>query len=285
MLDKPETSRPNHGPLSMEHATWLEEVRKIPSEVAAEFGAFSKGDAIGFPVCDANGQELYCKFRAVSEKKFWRTPGGTKTSVWGLDSLPEVNGAGEALIWTEGEFDRLAVITAGEPWVVSVPDGAQTAEKHDAIPDEDRAYAWLWGADGKLLPDLAKFDRHILAVDGDEKGQILRHNLAIRLGRARCYFVTWPDGCKDANDVLAKHGVERLAEIIEQAKPMVPSLLSSFNDIPRTPNYRTYSTGWGGLDQHMMIKMPSLITVVGSPGAGKSQWTLGLACNLARVHG
>ncbi len=35
----------------------------------------------------------------------------------------------------------------------------------------------------------------------------------------RCAFVTWPAGCKDANDVLVQYGAETLRECLAQATP------------------------------------------------------------------
>ena len=65
---------------------------------------------------------------------------------------------------------------------------------------------------------------------------MLREELAIRLGRDRCWYVTYPQGCKDANDVLQRFGEERgveiLTDMIADARPMVPSRLVKFSEIP-----------------------------------------------------
>lgn len=66
----------------------------------------------------------------------------------------------------------------------------------------------------------------------DHKGHILRDELAIRLGRPHCWFVRYPKGCKDANEVLVKHCSDALQDMIASALPMVPSRLVSFSDIP-----------------------------------------------------
>ena len=46
----------------------------------------------------------------------------------------------------------------------------------------------------------------ILATDGDGPGQILRDELALRLGRSRCKYLSYPSGTKDINDVLDQNG-------------------------------------------------------------------------------
>lgn len=272
--------------LSQEHAKWLEDVRKIPVELAAELGVFSKGDALGFPISETTGQVSYVKFRTTKTKDFWRSPGGTPSLPWGLDSLAEATGGdGEHLVIVEGELDKLACHSASEAWVLSVPDGAKANKPTEDIPaSEDTTYGWMFSVDGKLRPEISKFTKFILAVDTDGPGLILRQDLAVRLGRARCYIPAFPSDCKDANDVIVKHGVDKLAEVLETAKPLVPSRLVSFGDINTEGVVRRYSTGWGGLDQHMMIKPASLVVVTGPPGSGKSQWTTCLAANMARVN-
>jgi twinkle protein len=74
--------------------------------------------------------------------------------------------------------------------------------------------------------------------------------------------------------------------MIAAALPVVPSRLVPFSDIPSRAVQQRYSTGWGlGVDQHLTIVPPELIVVTGTPGSGKSQWSLALVANLARVHG
>jgi twinkle protein len=125
----------------------------------------------------------------------------------------------------------------------------------------------------------------ILATDDDGPGRILRDELAIRLKRTRCWYVKYPPGCKDANDVLQAFGPSELGTMLREARPIVPSSLVPFSDIPVRAEQQRYSSGWSGLDPHLMIVPPELVVVTGTPGAGKSQWTLALVANLARVHG
>ena len=82
-----------------------------------------------------------------------------------------------------------------------------------------------------------------------------------------------------------KFGADKIGEMLDSAKPLVPSRLVSFADIPRSANQQQYTSGWADLDRHFRLKRPELITVVGAPNAGKSQWVLALVANLARVHG
>ena len=50
------------------------------------------------------------------------------------------------------------------------------------------------------------------------QGLALAEELARRLGKERCYRVSWPDGCKDANDVLQNLGEATLRGSIDNAE-------------------------------------------------------------------
>jgi twinkle protein len=66
---------------------------------------------------------------------------------------------------------------------------------------------------------------------------------------------------------------------------MVPNRLVSFSEIPSRADSTRYSTGWHDFDRHFALVPPQLIVVTGKPNHGKSQWTLALVGNLARLHG
>ena len=269
--------------LDQKHAEWLEDERKIPCELAAEMGITSKRDAIGFPYSQ-NGRQAFTKFR-TPDKRWWIDPPGAGLLLWNLDSLSEASGKGETLIITEGEIDALSWLSAGAPYVVSVPNGAPAkAGEGDITPSEDRGFGYLWAGD-KLHPDLAKFDRVILSTDDDPAGHVLRDELAIRIGRPRCLCVRYPQGCKDANDVLRMFGASELGNMLRNARPIVSSRLVPFSEIPVQTEQPSYGCGWEGLKPHLRIVPPELIVVTGTPNAGKSQWTLALVANLARLHG
>jgi twinkle protein len=121
-------------------------------------------------------------------------------------------------------------------------------------------------------------------TDGDRAGMALREELAIRLGAKRCWFVRYPSGCKDANDVLVKLGNDALADVIASALPMVPDKLVRFSEIPLEPDNGGFSSGWPELDRNLTLWPGTLIIVTGIPGSGKSQWMTALCANLARIH-
>jgi len=267
--------------LSPEHATVLEEERKIPSEVAAQAGVSSRGNNLLFEY-RRNGIPKSVKLRSP-DKKFWFEPTGSELCFWNEDCLSEWSD--EPIIITEGEIDALSYLTIGEAFVLSVPNGAAGKPgEGDIKPNDDRQFAYIWEG-GQMKRSLRKATKIILSTDDDGPGRILRDELAIRLGRDRCWFVKYPSGCKDANEVLIEYGVRALEEMLAAAKPMVPNKLVSFSEIPSRANAMRYSSGWAGLDHHLMLVPPQLIIVSGKPNLGKSQWTLALVANWARIHG
>lgn len=266
--------------LSDRHGERLEE-RGIAIEIAAEFGLFSRGHSLGFPYNAPDGTPTSVKFRKPN-KEFLFEPSGKPLTIWLLDRWRDESS--ETLIITEGEIDTLSFLTAGASCVVSVPNGApQIFGEGDVTPANDNRFAYLWSGN-TLHAALSRFKRFVLATDADAPGQVLRDELAIRLGRDRCWFVTYPEGCKDANDVLVRHGREAVLDLVAQAKPIVPSQLVPFSDIPRTTGV-SLSSGWSGLDPHLQFFLPEVTVISGPPNHGKSQFALALCANLARVHG
>jgi twinkle protein len=113
----------------------------------------------------------------------------------------------------------------------------------------------------------------------------LRDEVALRLGRPRCWYVTYPVGCKDGNEVLVRHGVDELKRVLADAKAIVPNKLVPFSEIPSRADAPRYSIGWVGADPHFMVVPPQLIVTTGKPNSGKTQWVVAVVANLARLHG
>lgn len=279
--------------LSQEHAVWLENVRKIPCEIAAEIGIVSRGKELAFDF-RKNGASLFRKMRkavrnedGTTGKTYFIEPSGVPLILFNEDCLSEPCGPDVPLIICEGELDAASWMVAGATRVVSVPNGAAGKPgEGDIVPSEDRQFAYLWDGD-KLKAGLQRFSKIIIATDADRAGGVLRDELSIRLDRSRCFVVEYPAGCKDANEVLTKYenGVDLLLHMIDTAKPLVANRLVPLLDIPERGVRSIYSTGWEALNAHLMIVPPELVVVTGIPNSGKSQWTLAMCMNLARIHG
>ena len=271
-------------------AAWIEGQRKIPIEVAIRGGLTSVQGRPAFAYRRGSGRLLYRKIRITGpdgEKSFSRDRKGAETCLWGEDQIEDDPDLSSPLVVTEGEIDRLSLMAAGIANVVSVPDGAQLGEPGEGKidPTDDRAFGWLWEGPG-LKPHLKQFSRVVLAVDADAKGRILREELAVRFDRSKCWHVEYPDGCKDANDVLIAHGPAVLAELIAKARPIVPDRLVPISDIIDTTGGEVFSSGLQGLDEGLKFSWmpPELCIITGSPGSGKSELATVLGANLARHH-
>jgi twinkle protein len=262
------------------------EARKLDIEIAAKMGARFMNGHFRFEYWGR--EELqYAKIRREADRRWHIAPSGQPLQLWNLDSLREFPyRPKEPLVLTEGEFDAIAVAQACRGiFVASVPNGScGKRSEGEILVKEDGRFAYIWGADQKLIPEIDQFDKIILATDNDEPGLVLRDELALRIGEGRCWFVIYPPGCKDSSDVLLKHNEETLRKVIADAKPMRPGYLVKPSDVPPRRMEVTYSTGWGFLDEHIKLIRPELVIVTGEPGHGKGQFIRALTFHLAEAH-
>lgn len=285
--------------LSSAHAEKLEAERKIPCEIAAAMGCVSRGPHLAFEF-RRNG---VCIYRQV--KREGRDEQGRRTKTfhieprdppgglffWNDDCLNDEVSPDAILIITEGVEDAMSWAVVGAQFVVSVPNGTPDRPgEGDIVPAEDHRFAYLW-RDGALDPRLERFTKIVLAVDDDKAGRVLRDELAIRLGRERCWFLVYPKDKlaelgrppKDSNEVLKYLGEDALIDMLDAALPVVPSRLTKFSEIPETRK-TPLTTGWRGVDPFMQFVIPELVVLTGNPGHGKSQFALTLGANLVLHH-
>lgn len=280
--------------LGTTHLAWLDR-RGIDPELATRLGIYTArrdesgavtpddgGDILVFPFIEGE-KEIGAKYRAPG-KRFWQKPNAKKT-FWNADILddPALKRGDAALVITEGEMDALAVIQAGYPFAVSVPDGAPPEGPVSDVTDieHDTKYSFIHNNWERLKG----VKRIIIATDNDGPGKRLAEELVRRLDRLRCFWVAYPDGCKDFNDVLVKHGSADVIRIINQAKEYPVSGLYRLSDIPIPPPLKGLSTGWSKLDENIKVYTPALMVVTGFAGQGKSTWTQQLVAHLAINHG
>jgi twinkle protein len=235
----------------------------------------SEVDCIAFPYI-RDGEVVNIKYRSLEGKHFRQVKDAEKI-FGGIDTV-----TGDWAVIVEGEWDLLACNTAGIDPVMSVPDGAPPANSKSS----EKKFEYLGNCEEKL----STLTKIILAVDNDPPGETLEAELARRLGRERCWSVTWPNDCKDANDVLLKHGAERIRECIANAKPWpvehaieLPDLLPNLIHLRRVGAVSGMKTGWQSVDTYYTV-FPELTVVTGRPGEGKSEWLDNLILNLIRLH-
>lgn len=232
--------------------------------------------AVAFPY-RRGGELVNHKYR--DGKKHFRMDTGAERILYKLDDVQA-----ESVVWCEGEIDALSIEVAGITSCVSVPDGAPA----EGTKDYSSKFSFLDTAETAL----AAVKRHVIAVDNDGPGKRLEDELARRLGREKCWRVTWPTGCKDANEVLVAHGAEKLRRCIDAAEPFpiegvftVESESDKVYQLYRNGFERGHSTGWDSLDPHYTVRPGEFTVVVGTPGSGKSNFIDALLVNLATLHG
>lgn len=283
---KPQYRRPEPLPMKLDPVVeWFAE-RGIPKAVlernrvtAAKVYMPQVEDHVGaaaFPYY--RGDELVnVKYR--DRAKNFRMEAGAERILYGLNDIEP-----ERCVIVEGEIDKLSVEVAGIRSCVSVPDGAPP----ETAKDYASKFAFL-EADKDRIEAVKEW---ILAVDSDGPGKRLEDELARRLGREKCRRVTWPEGCKDANDVLVKHGAQRLRECLDEAQPFPIAGVFSVEDLSDRIEHlylhgweKGVETGWEEVDRFYTVRPGEFTVVTGIPNSGKSNWVDALMVNLAGAHG
>jgi len=246
--------------------------RGISRAALETYGVYEQDGALKFPYL--RGGDLVNVKTRYPGKKF-AMEADCELVFFGLD---QAAGAEQVAI-VEGEMDVLACATAGIPAVLSVPNGASSGTGEMAYLES-----------GEPLFEAAH--TVVLAVDGDAPGQLLESELARRIGKSKCCRVRWPEGSKDANDVLMRHGAEALRGCFADAEDYPVDGAHWFGDyvedailLRKTQRQRGESTGWRSIDELYTVAPGELTVITGVPGSGKSEWLDALMVNLAQFSG
>jgi archaellum biogenesis ATPase FlaH len=162
------------------------------------------------------------------------------------------------LVITEGQLDSMTVATAGIKNAVSVPTGAMG---FTWIP-----YCWDW---------MTRFDE--IVVFGDcEKGKItLLEEISKRFpNKVKHVQEKHYRGCKDANEILLKHGPAAIVEAVENAIPIPVKRVIPLADVEDVNIFELpkLETGIKRLDDTLYGGIPFGIVglIAGKRGDGKS---------------
>lgn len=238
-----------------------------------------KANTIQFPYY-LGGQVVNVKYR-TGDKRF-RQEKNAKKCFFNFDMA--MTSSSDRLIITEGEMDCLALYEAGFRSVVSVPDGAPSPDAQSYATKFD----FLHGAE----PLFEKFKYIVLAVDNDAPGQKLQEELCRRIGLDKCLKVLWPEGCKDANDVLVKYGTDDLHRCIKDAAFFPVDGVQTVNDLwdavfalHEQPEQPGADIGWDNAFGVFNVEPGQMTVVTGIPSHGKSTFIDALRVNLFRKYG
>lgn len=236
--------------------------RGISEAITTRYGITVRNDndkVLVFPFTDEKGILQFVKYRKtdfnpdVDSNKEW-CERDCKPILFGME---QCNLNNKTLVMTEGQIDSLSVAEAGISNAVSVPTGAKG---FTWIP-----YCWDW---------LQSFDT--LIVFGDhERGHITlleemktRFHGTIKHVREEDYL-----GCKDANEILQKHGKQAIVNAVQNAETVPVEYLKRMEDIQRVDpaTMEHFSTGISNLDKMIGgFYFGQLIVITGARGLGKS---------------
>ena len=248
------------------------------------FSKFEKElPAVGFPYFNGDKDKPYAvKYKCTEQKTFCQEGEGGAKSFFGIQNIEE--DAKEICI-TEGEIDALSIYESGYKNVISVPGGAPLKVSDNKIdPKEDKKFSFIWQAKDVL----ERAEKIIIATDNDAQGVALAEELARRISKIKCFQIKYPSDCKDSNEVLIKHGKDKLKEVVSTAKgwPInglydVDHYSDRVDHLYLNGTAQGESTGFSILDPLYTICTGQLSIVTGHPSSGKSEFVDAMMVNLA----
>ena len=251
--------------LSKDFLENFENVRKISNNTLLQFNVteamewMPKAKAEIKVICFnymRDGEIVNIKFRG--KNKDMKMSKGAELIFYNIDAIRDT----DVCTIVEGELDSMSMHEAGVYNSVSVPNGANST---------------------KCIDNCYEYFLHkkkiIIATDNDDAGRKLRDELMFRFGVDRCYFVEFPDDCKDANDVLVKHGKEELKRIVENAVQIPIEGLVSDKE-RRDRMFDLYDNGMPkgtpcgiyGFDDYLRFQGGLVTTITAPPSSGKSEF-------------
>lgn len=215
------------------------------------------------------------KYRA--KNKDFKMSKNAEPVFYNIDSL---KGEKECVI-VEGEIDCLSLYEAGIYNVVSVPNGAAVKnESSHQLKYLDNCWQYF-----------ENMETITIMTDNDGPGKMLSDELARRLGREKCVKITYPEDCKDANDILIKHGKIALANVMQNIKRWpIDGLLTIEDFYYDVLNFykngypKGADAGIPGFDELLTFVGGQITIVTGAPNSGKSEFLDLITTSLARRH-
>lgn len=231
-----------------------------------------------------DGKIINVKFRSVQQhpvtgewsKLFCQVSPTKPCAPYGIDSINLLRPDAQTirqLIITEGEKDRLTLMTCGFPYVLSIANGASTniEESHEAFDE------WIQQA-GEI----------IICGDTDRPGRRLV-KLLIEQYQTRAKVTTLPQGKKDISEVYDAFGSLEVKRIIAEAQGISDADIYDLSehkedilDIMMGNYDRGYEVGMGGLTDGIFhpTSEGGLIILTGRPNSGKTDF---LNCLMAHL--
>ncbi len=269
--------------ISTEAVAWAK-TRRLSRETLERLGVAS-GTAF-YPELGRKSEGLFFRYpdgwksRSIPEKAFVAGK-GFKLSFWNIDRV--IAAAPARVYIVEGELDVLALVEAGvsPDAVLSVPNGAK--ERPADAPETQKGYEYV---DEALSAGLNRAKEFVWCGDSDGPGLSLRADMVRLLGAARFHFINWPEGCKDANDMLITDGPAAVRSLVEEGSlPWPVAGLYLMSELPEPAPLTLWSPGFPEWESKVMLAPRTLSVVTGHPGHGKSALWAQIWFNVVREYG
>jgi len=188
--------------------------RCINKETVDGLGIYEESGWFAFPYVDVGGEVANIKYR-TKDKRFKQSK-DAKKCLYNYNNVKE----SETVIFVEGEIDVLSLYEIGYTNATTLSDGAPKTARFNQNDIRFKA----------LQECPLQANNIILFLDEDSAGKSLHDELLHRFGKDICWYVNIPKDCKDANEVLVKHGSETLKNLIDNAIPYPVDGLYRVND-------------------------------------------------------
>lgn len=252
--------------------------RGISKTVIDKYKLFNEDRWIGIPYIDKDNEIVNVKYRTTNKQ--FRQAAKAKKILYNYNNIHDK----ETVIFVEGEIDVLSLAQVGYDNATTLSDGAPSNVSKD---EKDSRFQGM-------VNSPIQAEKVILFCDADSAGNALKESILYRVGKDKAWFVDLKkyEDCKDANDVLCKHGEQALKDLIENAIPYpidglyrVQDYYNEVLDLYEGRYVKPIDIGMEGLDDIMKIQKATFHLWSGIPNHGKSLMLSHILLKLAENHG
>ena len=223
-----------------------------------------------YPYLNAN-EIVATVTRDVDSKKFWTDGNFEGTGLFGENLF---KGKGKYLTITEGECDAMAAYQMqGSKWaVVSIRGGVKNAVNHVR----------------SSLEFVESFDNVVLCFDADDQGRKAAREVARIISPNKAKLMAFPEGYKDANDMLRQNKGADFVTAWWESKIYTPTGIMELHSKKSEWLEREVKPSvpypWEGLNKKLYgMRIGELVTLTGGTGLGKSSVTRELEHHLIKT--
>jgi len=223
-----------------------------------------------YPYLNAN-EIVATVTRDVDSKKFWTDGNFEGTGLFGENLF---KGKGKYLTITEGECDAMAAYQMqGSKWaVVSIRGGVKNAVNHVR----------------SSLEFVESFDNVVLCFDADDQGRKAAREVARIISPNKAKLMAFPEGYKDANDMLRQNKGADFVTAWWESKIYTPTGIMELHSKKSEWLEREVKPSvpypWEGLNKKLYgMRKGELVTLTGGTGLGKSSVTRELEHHLIKT--